>query len=377
MIASVAGAGRWLMAGSQIAVVVAMAMVVGCAESAEAPVPLEPSILDLLDERAQAYEVGERYLLSLVVPPGVLAQELQVSGVWVNDPTGDASVDSGWVRPRIVQNDCTFTVSRGQIPLVEVAFSEGPSELTVAPDEGVVYSVWLALLDDANQQRDVFEVEEAAAGILATCSTDDHEVAALLPEMTKISLIDIGHPGFALRFEDPVGVGHLYQYAIGDRVVLQIRYTGSSDELDVAGVEELLGRQLERLQAAGLDVSSGEGIVQGSATGQADGSDVSGSGAFDVCGVVADSGLERDRDASVVVVYADSDASDERLRSVEVFLASSVFVDDFRVLSADGLEPTRLVVQMEPTGSEETVMAVAEELRLRAGVAEVVVPADC
>jgi hypothetical protein len=294
--------------------------------------------------------------------------------VWVNDPNGDGS---DWVRPRIVQNECAYSVSRDLMPLVEVAFSKGSPESPVTPDENMVYSVWLALLDDADQQRDVFEIEEAAARILATCSTDDQELAALLPNVTKISLIDIGHPGFALRYEDPTGVGYLYQYALGDRVVLQVRYTGASDELDLTGVEELIRRQQERLQAAGLAASSGEAIDQGSATGQADASDPGGSGAFDVCGAVADSGLDGDRDASVVVVYADGDASAERLRAIEIFLASSVFVDDFRVLSSQGVEPTRLVVRMEPVGSEQSVQAVAEEVRTLAGVAEVVFPTDC
>ncbi len=379
------------MGGLRIAVVVAMGMavVVGCSGPTGVPEPLESSIIDVLDERERDYEAGERYLLSLVVPPSVLARELQVSAVRVNDPNGDTTVGSDWVRPRIVQHDCAYVVSRELIPLVEVSFYEGPPEFPITPEDNKGYSVGLSLLDDADQRADVFEIEETAAWILAGCSTDDEELAPLVPELTEIPLIDIGHPGFALRYENSVGVGHLYQYAVGDRVVLQVGHNRPSDDLDLAAVEELLGHQLERLQAAGLDLRSGESTDAAPAGSSLDGADPDsvddqdgrsgggGAGASGACGAVVDSGLDQDRDGAIVVLYTDSDAYDRELQAIEIFLGSSIYVEDFRLVTAAGSEPTRFALQMQPGAQEESVRAIAQEMQILAGVAEVEFPADC
>ena len=159
-------------------------------------------------------------------------------------------------------------------------------------------------------------------------------------------------------------------------------------DLDLTGVEDLLGHQLERLETAGLTERSADPFVvetaaspddpgQDSTPAEVDRSERSSSIVLGPCGAVQESGIQRDPDASVAVLVADDDATVEQLRAIEIFLGSSIFVGDFRLLNADGLEPARFVLQFQPGMDEEVMLALGEELLILPGITEVSFPAEC
>ncbi|MEM9656712.1 MAG: hypothetical protein AAGA65_31855, partial [Actinomycetota bacterium] len=165
--------------------------------SADPPLPLEASIVETFPPFLNRdYKTGERYLLSLVAPLDDLVDEPQVGFVDVNDPNGDARVGTDWTWPRVVANQCTYVVDRGAYPLVDVWFYTGPAEYPLTPEDETSYSMWLAVLDNADQQADVFETEKAAADILDGCTVQDDELAASVPDVIELPPLDIGHPGF-------------------------------------------------------------------------------------------------------------------------------------------------------------------------------------
>ncbi len=233
--------------------------------------PIDGSALDWLSPNETiGFTEGERYLVSLAASPSELTTPLRTSLIQVDDPYGNARIDSRWYEPRIIEEDCAFKTDQASIPFLRAVYLPGEPHQSTAGEQfaafesPLVFGIELSLFDTRGQ-RDSFAKIMKEAAFFANqmeCSmlddAGDEGTNLLFPSVEEIPAPDVGYPGFGIRIDSDFQTGLAYQYSVGEWALLKVSVgstamqEGSREQPTLAAVEPLLRGQIDQLKSAGL-----------------------------------------------------------------------------------------------------------------------------